>query len=154
MKKGFTFLEVIIILVVLGAVLAILAPWISKKFPPSPTICLERPLKQFTVSQGGVSGSFFLGCGGINGGEKQYYFYYKTKEENKFRPAVAPLDKTIIIEDGQNKVVFIKKPFTKSLIEIDSDIDHGRFYSIEEFEFHIPKDSVLEAYDPNLSTSS
>lgn len=146
MKKGLMYLVVIL---ALSFAIATLIFAFSK---PSPAINLERSLKQFTVNQGGVSGSFFLGCGSISGGEKEYYFYYKTKEGNKFRPAAAPLDRVIIIEDGQNKVVFIKEPYSDSLT-VDINIDRGGFSCVKEYEFHIPKDSILEAYDPNLSSS-
>lgn len=119
---------------------------------------VERPLKQFTVSQGGVSGSFFLGCGAIGGDEKIYYFYYKTKSGNKFRPASADLRKISIIEDGQNKVVFIEDSQYFAHLHLregfEKCIDDGKFFGVKEFEIHIPKDSILETYDPNLLSTS
>jgi len=161
MKKGFTVVELIVCVCCVLIFIAVFLPmYLHSKTPslPGPSIYrLERPLKQFVVSQGGISGSFFLGCGGISGGEKEYYFYYKTKEGNKFRPGSVSLTKSSIIEDGQNKVVFVTKPLEKyEISKLENEIDQWNFWGsdIQEFEFHIPPGSILEEYNPNLLSSN
>jgi len=165
MKKGFTLVELIVMVALVVLVVFMFKEFVWKELikpSPSPAIYrIERPLKQFAVNQGGFSGSFFLGSGSISGGGRNYYFYYKTKEGNKFRPASVPLGMASIVEDGQNKVVFLTKPLAdlskNELSSLENYIDQGWFaYSertrLQEFEFHIPPGSILEEYNPNLSS--
>ena len=161
MRKGFTLVELIVAVFVI-AVIVLFMSFLWKQMTrhsPVPSIYrIERPLKQFAVNQGGFSGSFFLGSGSISGGGRNYYFYYKTKEGNKFRPAEVPLNMSSLIEDGLNKIVFVTKPLEKDEIAgFENRIDQGGFgyfldVGITEFEFHIPPGSILEEYNPNFSS--
>jgi len=80
-----------------------------------------------------ISGSFFLGCGSIEGTEYVFAFIKKDGKEPILRLKV-PMRKCRFYEDGGDK------PYVQEWIWTRK----GQYPHMDRYDFHIPKDTILK----------
>ena len=114
-----------------------------------------KALKDSKDTEGYLSGSFFLGIGGISGSTEQelnYYFYMH--DGGGFVPRKAAMDQVRIVEDSDRAYVI------RSVTDIKGDgkdpceshgngSEDGNGYKFF-YEFHIPSNSIKEGYTLDL----
>jgi hypothetical protein len=91
-----------------------------------------------------VSGSFFLGCGGV-GSHAEYYAYTKNSaDEIQLDSYSIYRSKIVYTEDAPKIQIYDLKPVTvwSKFFFISSSEGHYRFF--------IPEDSIISSYDVNI----
>lgn len=106
---------------------------------------LKEKVYSVLVKNGGVSGSFFLGCGGFKSGSPKYLMFCNNEGGKQLLEVSA--NSTIIYEDEEKTPYIVRKVFyeydysTANLWFCHFKSD-GRWEELDEYKLHVPKGTI------------